>query len=103
MEYDQVSTVFYAICLIILFFCILSLRMAFKNAGYIKYCRYFIRAIGVLPGFLGVLYGVYLQFILNDPSGLIIMSGSLLLEVASVQLLYVLNKHNQNLDAGSDQ
>ncbi len=101
MEYAQVSTVFYAICLTILFFCILSLRMAFTNAGYVKYCRYFIRTAGVLPGFLGVLYGVYLQFILNDPSGLVIMTGSLLLEVASVQLLYVLKKHDQDLDAGS--
>lgn len=103
MEYSQTSTVFYAACLTILFFCILSLRMAFSNARYVKYSRYFIRAAGVLPGFLGVLYGIYLHFILNDPSGLALMSGSLLLEVACVQLLYVLKKHDQGLNADTDQ
>lgn len=90
MSYEQLLPVLYAICLTILLLCILSLRMAFTNSNYIKYSRYLIRAIGVLPGFLGVIYGVYLQFILDNLSGLVVMSGCLLLEVGSVQLLYVL-------------
>ena len=98
----QLSTLSYATCLTMLFLCILFLRIALTNINYIKHAGYLIRIIGVLPGFVGVIYGAYLQFILNNPSGWAIMSGCLLLEIGSVQLLYILKKYKQYLDVKSE-
>lgn len=96
------ATLAYAACLIILFICILLIRIAVDKRGYIKHARYLIRLIGVLPGFIGVIFGIYVQFVLSNPSGLAIMSGGLLLEIGSVQLLYILKKYEQGLHVKSE-
>ena len=82
----QYATLAYAACLIILFVCILFIRVA----------------VGVLPGFVGVIFGIYVQFVLSNPSGLAIMSGGLLLEIGSVQLLYILKKYEQGSHVKSE-
>ena len=97
METIQLATLSYAASLIILFVCIFLLRVSVTRAGFIKPAGYIIRLIGVLPGFLGVIYGIYVQFVLNDPSGLAVMSAALLLEVGCVQLLYILKRYEKDL------
>ena len=97
MDKYYYATIAYAVFLIILFLCILLIRIAIDKTGYIRYIRYLIRLIGVLPGFLGVLYGIYVLFMLNNRAGLAIMSGGLLLELGSVQLLSILKKYEQEL------
>ncbi|MGI9553980.1 MAG: hypothetical protein ACR2NC_03560 [Thermodesulfobacteriota bacterium] len=102
MENLQHATIAYSVCLIILFFCILLIRIAIDKNKYIKYVRYIIRLIGVLPGFVGVLFGIYVLFMLNNRAGLAIMSGGLILEIGSVQLLYILKKYDQDLSVKPD-
>ncbi|MGI9534964.1 MAG: hypothetical protein ACR2NW_08425 [Thermodesulfobacteriota bacterium] len=102
MDNYHYATLAYAVCLMILFLCILFIRIAVDKSKYIKYVRYLIRIIGVIPGFIGVLLGIYVMFILNNRSGFAIMSGGLLLEIGSVQLLYILKKHEQGLSVESE-
>ena len=101
MDNIQLATLAYAAALIILFLCILFLRIALTRAGYVKYAGYLIRLIGVLPGFLGVIYGIYIHFVLKNPSGLAVMSAALLLEIGCVQLLHILKRYEQGLPADS--
>ena len=98
----HLATLSFAASLIIVFVCILVIRIAITNTGYIRHAGYLIRLIGVLPGFLGVIYGIYVQFVLNNPSGIAVMSAALLLEIASVQLLYILKRYENGLPVKSE-
>ena len=102
MDRYQYATIAYAICLIILFSCIMFIRIAIDKKNYIKYIRYLIRIIGVLPGFLAVLLGIYILIMEDNRAGLAVMSGGLLLEIGSVQLLYILKKYEEDLLVKSD-
>jgi len=102
MDNVHLVTLSYAAALIIMFVCILIIRIAVTKLSFFKYAGYLIRLIGVLPGFLGVIYGIYVHFVLNNPSGLAIMSAALLLEIGSVQLLYILKRLKKDLPVNSE-
>jgi len=92
----------YSAALLLLFLCIIFLRMAVHNPSTLSTFRILIRIFGIVPGFGGVLFGLYLQFKLNNPDAFPIMTAWLLLELGSVQLLYILKRHETVL-AGSPE
>lgn len=86
----------YALSLILLFTNILCLNIAFTKRNRLKLMQWTIRLIGVIPGFIGVLVGIYILIKSNgETNGIAIMSAFLILELGSVQLLNILKKLEQ--------
>jgi hypothetical protein len=92
----------YSAALLLLFLCIIFLRMAVHNPTSISTFRILIRLFGIVPGFGGVLFGLYMQFKLNNPDSFPIMTAWLLLELGAVQLLYILKRHETALAGSPD-
>ena len=90
---DKYVVVSYALSLMLLFINILCFHIAFIKRNRSKLLQWIIRLIGVIPGFIGVLLGIYIFIKTNgEPKGIAIMSAFLLLELGSVQLLNILKK-----------
>ena len=92
MDKFYYATIAYGAGLMVLFTCILFVRIGMEKVAYTRYLKYAIRLFGILPGFVAVIYGIYVQFFLNGSYGLAIMSAGLLLEIGAVQLLQILKK-----------
>ena len=82
----------YFLSLFFLFLGIIFLRLAYSSPKNCGLYQWMIRFIGVLPGFIGVIAGVYLHFTKGGIDGLSIMSAWLILELGSVQMLNLMKK-----------
>ncbi len=87
----------YSAALLLLFLNVIFLRMAVHNPNALGTFRILIRIFGIVPGFGGVLFGLYFQFKLNNPDSFPIMTAWLLLELGAVQLLNILKRHESVL------
>jgi len=92
----------YSAALLLLFLNVIFLRMAVHNPNSLGTFRILIRIFGIVPGFGGVLFGLYLQFKLNNPDSFPIMTAWLILELGAVQLLQILKKF-VSVSAGSPE
>lgn len=92
----------YSASLLLLFLNVIFLRMGIHNPGSLGTFRILIRLFGILPGFAGVLFGLYLQFKLNSPDSFPVMTAWLILELGAVQLLNILKKHESLLTGKSE-
>ena len=92
----------YSASLLLLFLCIMFLRIGVQNTQSIPTFRILIRLFGILPGFAGVLFGIYLQFKIEGREAFSVMTAWLLLEIGSVQLLNILKKYEEVLPGKSD-
>ena len=99
---ENYVTISYSLSLILLFLCVIFVRIAANKNEYISTARYLLRLFGVVPGFIGVILGIYLQLRLKDPAGIMVMTAWLILELGSVQLLNILKKLEKEL-AGSSE
>lgn len=82
----------YLISLVLLFIGILLLKAAYSDPGNSVRYQWMLRITGVLPGFLGVLFGIYTYFIAGGTDGLTIMTAWLILELGSVQILNLMKR-----------
>lgn len=82
----------YSASLILLFIGIVCLKIAYSNPNHSKKLQWLLRFVGVIPGFAGVIWGVYVQLIQKNPEGLVIMSAWLILEIGTVKLLNLMKK-----------
>ena len=99
---DKYIITSYTISLILLFLCVLLLRIAANKNKYLQLVRHLIRVFGVLPGFIGVFAGIYLQLKFKDPGGFAVMTAWLILELGSVQTLNILRTIENKLPGTSD-
>ena len=91
----------YAASLLLLFINIMFFVTAYTNRKYLNTMQWAMRLLGILPGFLGVLIGIYIFIQSNGGSkGIAIMSAFLILELGTVQLLNILKKLD-NANEGS--
>lgn len=68
------------------------LRAAYSSPGNVVIYQWVLRITGVVPGFAGVLWGIYIHFISGGTDGMTIMTAWLILELGSVQLLNLMKK-----------
>lgn len=92
----------YSASLLLLFLCIIFVRMGVHNNQAIPTFRNLVRIFGIFPGFAGVLFGIYLQFKIEGAQAFSVMTSWLLLEIGSVQLLNILKKYEQDLSGGPE-
>ena len=92
----------YSAALLLLFLNVIFLRMAVHNPNSLSTFRILIRMFGILPGFAGVLFGLYLQFKLNNPDSFPVMTAWLILELGAVQLLSILKRHESVLSGNPE-
>lgn len=82
----------YLLSLILLFLGIIFLRAAYSNPQRSVLYQWILRFTGVLPGFLGVIFGLYTHFKAGGTDGLTIMTAWLILELGSVQILNLMKR-----------
>lgn len=82
----------YLLSLVLLFTGILLLKAAYSNPASSSKYQWMIRLSGVIPGFGGVLFGIYTYFITGSIDGLTIMTAWLILELGSVQMLNLMKR-----------
>ena len=82
----------YFLSLFLLFIGIILLKLAYSSPKNCNLYQWIIRLIGVLPGFIGVIAGVYLHFRNGGLDGMSIMTAWLILELGSVQILNLMKK-----------
>ena len=92
----------YSASLLLLFLNVIFLRMGVHNPSSLSTFRILIRMFGILPGFAGVLFGLYLQFKHGSPDSFPVMTAWLILELGAVQLLNVMKKHESLLTGRSE-
>ncbi len=92
----------YSAALLLLFLNVIFVRMGVHNPASLSTFRILVRIFGIVPGFAGVLFGLYMQFKLNNPDSFPIMTAWLILELGAVQLLYILKKF-ETASAGSTE
>ena len=92
----------YSASLLLLFVCIMCIRMAVHNSKNISTFRNLVRLFGIVPGFAGVLFGIYMQFKLENSEAFTVMTAWILLELGAVQLLYILKKYEKDLSGAPD-
>ena len=89
----------YAASLLLLFTNIMFFVTAYTNRKYLNTMQWAMRLLGILPGFLGVLIGIYIFIQSNGGSnGIAIMSAFLILELGTVQLINILKKLSSTND-----
>lgn len=89
---EQYIYLSYIASLLLLFTGIILLKRAYQNPSSSGFYQWFLRLTGIIPGFAGVIWGVYLQITNEGIDGLVIMSAWLVLQLGSVQILSLMKK-----------